>query len=60
MSPSIATYDGKGGQFSMSPGGQKYVSLDTEATHNYERTHRDSVKASLGLLKAYLLSRLAE
>ncbi|MCR5347054.1 MAG: M42 family metallopeptidase [Fretibacterium sp.] len=27
-----------------------------EATHNYERTHRDSVKASLQLLEAYLLS----
>lgn len=31
-----------------------------EATHNYERTHRDSVKASLQLLKTYLLSGLAE
>ena len=31
-----------------------------EATHNYERTHRDSVKASLRLLIAYLLSEIAE
>ena len=31
-----------------------------EATHNYERTHRDSVKASLRLLVAYLLSEIAE
>ena len=31
-----------------------------EATHNYERTHMDSVKASLRLLKAYLLSGIVE
>ena len=31
-----------------------------EATHNYERTHRDSIKASLQLLMAYLCSEIAE
>ena len=30
-----------------------------EATHNYERTHRDSLKASLQLLMAYLLSEIS-
>ena len=31
----------------------------TEATHHYERTHRDAVDASIRLLAAYLQSEIA-